>query len=87
VTSERKSPERHPSTAIPVDTVEEITYRLYLLRLEPPMTPEQSRALTRRDAAGKVTASDEINRRNSKCYLPIVRATLRVLVDLGMVTP
>lgn len=85
--TDRKPPERHPSTAIPTETVEEIAYRLYLARLEPPMTPEESVATNRTDATGKVTASDEIRRRNSKMFLPLVRDALRILVDMGEVVP
>jgi hypothetical protein len=55
--------------------------------MEPPLTPEDSRARTRLDAANKVVASDEIRRRNSRSMLPLVRDALRVLVDLGMVSP
>lgn len=81
----RKAPQRHPSTAIPRETVEEIAYRLYLARLEPPMTPEESIATTRTDAAGKVTASDATRRKHSASYMPMVRDALRVLWDMQMI--
>lgn len=87
VVTERKPPERHPSTQIPTDTVEEIAYRTYLLRMEPPLTPDESRNKVRTDAAGKIVANDDTRRAHSKSFYPIVRDMLRVLVDMGMVTP
>ena len=77
--------QRHPSTAIPAETVEEIAYRLYLRRLEPPMTPEQSLATVRTNDEGKISADDASRRRNSKSLEPIVRDMLRVAFDLGLV--
>ena len=82
-----KERQRHPSTQIQVDTIEEVAYRLYLERLEPPLTPEQSVATTRIDGVGKVVASDATRRTNSKGYLPLVRDLLKVLVDMGMIMP
>ena len=77
--------QRHPSTAIPAATVEELAYRLYLRRLEPPMEPEQSQVKVRRDSAGKIIADDVSRRRNSKSLELIVRDVLRVAFDLGLV--
>jgi hypothetical protein len=85
--TERKPPNPHPSTAISTETVEEIAYRVFLLRLEPPLTPKESAAKVRHTSDGRVKASDEIRRRNSKCMLPLVRDALRVLVDMEMVKP
>lgn len=84
--SDRAPPPRHPSTVIPDEIVRECAYRLYLRRLEPPLTPEQSRATTRTDATGKVIACDEMRRKNSASYLPLLRDTLRILWDMGLVT-
>ena len=83
--SERAPPTRHPSTLIPDDVVREYAYRLHLLRLEPPLTPEKSRAATYYDDAGKITHSDDLRRRHSASLLPLVRDTLRVLVDMGLI--
>ena len=84
--SERKAPTRHPSTAISDDVIGEIAYRVYLLRLEPSMTPDESVATTlERD--GKVVASDAIRRKNSGFMQSMTRDCLHVLVDLGMVKP
>lgn len=75
----------HPSTRIPADTIEEIAYRVYLRRLDPPMTPEQSLTSIRTNQFGKIMADDVIRRRNAKAMEPIMRDALRVLVDMGMV--
>ena len=64
----------------------EYAYRLYLRRLEPSLTPEKSWATTRTDANGKVIASDAMRRKNSESYLPLLRDSLLVLVDMGVVT-
>ena len=82
---EPKERQRHPSTAIPTETVEEMAYRLYLRRLEPPMEPEQSLAKVRYDDKSKIIADDASRRRNSKSLEPIVRDMLRVAFDLGLV--
>jgi hypothetical protein len=84
-TTERKAPARHPSTQIPRETVEEIAYRLYLARLEPPMTPEESRAKTRVDADGKIITSDATRRRNSSTYLPMLRDAIRIMWDMNLI--
>lgn len=86
--SEVKERTRHPSTTIPDDVVKEIAYRAYLLRLDPPMTPEESRAATFEPVVikGKTFRRDDATRRvNSETMMPMTRAYLRVLVDLGMV--
>jgi hypothetical protein len=88
--TERKQPERHPSTLIPLETVEEITYRWYLRRLEPPMTPEESaeRVTIAKLRNGKELRQDDAHRRQcSKSLMPLSREYLRVLVDMGIVTP
>ena len=77
---------RHPSTLIPAYTITEIAYRLYLHRLQPPMTPEQSVECTYRNGAGEIIASDGTRRRHAKAIEPIVRDALRVLVDMGLVS-
>jgi len=84
--TDRKPPPRHPSTLIPDDLVREAAYRIYLLRLEPPMTPEQSALMVTRDSkTGKVTGNDATRRKASESMLPWVRNALRVLVDLEMI--
>lgn len=83
--TDRAAPPRHPSTLIPDETVREYAYRVHLLRLEPPLTPEKSRAATYYDDAGKVIHSDDLRRQRSASLLPLIRDTLRVLVDMGLV--
>lgn len=84
-TTERKAPPRHPSTQIPRETVEEIAYRLYLARLEPPMTPEESKAKRRiNDDTGR-EINDATRRRNSASYLPMLRDTLRIMWDMNLI--
>lgn len=85
--AEKTERKRHPSTLIPVETIREINYRLWLRRLDPPMTPEQSAATTRTDQAGNVTSSDELRRSWSRAYDSLTRDYLRVLVDMGLVKP
>jgi hypothetical protein len=72
---------------IPDEIVREYAYRLHLLRLEPPLTPEKSRAATYYGDDGKVTHSDDLRRLRSASLLPLVRDTLRVLVDMGLMKP
>lgn len=77
------------AAAPPLDdaTMREIAYRTYLRRLAPPMTPAQSKATTRRDVGGKITASDETRRRNSAGYLPMLRDIIDVLVEMEVIKP
>lgn len=82
---ERSAPKRHPSTAIPDETLREITYRLYLRRLEPPMTPEQSASKVTVNANGDVTSTDATRRKAAEGYLSMTRDYLRVLWDMGMI--
>lgn len=82
----RKPPQRHPSTAIPEGIVREISYRTYLLRMEPPMTPEQSYVTVREGKRPGQLVNDESRKRASKGYDPLTRTYLKVLVDLGLVT-
>lgn len=77
-------PERHPSTAIPAEVIAEISYRLYLRRLIPPMTPEQSRATVRRNPAGKIVGDDAMRHANSRAYDGLTRDYARVLFDMGL---
>lgn len=72
------------------DVVDAIAYRLYLRRLEPPMTPEESASasLTRRDNKGNpFVQDDESRRRNSRIYASLVRDTLHALADMGIIAP
>lgn len=89
MTENRKPPARHPSTLISDDVIRELSYRVYLLRLEPPMTPEQSEAFVYiNDRNGKpITMDDAYRRKNSACMETATRLYLRVLVDMRMVTP
>lgn len=84
--TEPKTPTRHPSTEIPDEIVRELCYRTYLRRLEPPMTPEQSLATTRHDAAGKVIADDATRRKNAAALAPLMRDVLRVEWDMGLIS-
>ena len=84
---DRKEPRRHPSTLIAGALIEEINYRTYLQRLEPPLTPEQSAVTVGHDKAGKVADTDATRRKISLAYMPLTRAYLRVLVDLGLIDP
>jgi hypothetical protein len=83
MSDDRKERARHPSTAIPASVIEEISYYVYLLRLEPPMTPEES-AVTVYERDGKIISSGETRLRNSRSMEPLTRAYLRVLFDIGM---
>jgi len=89
MSEERKAPQRHPSTLIPEDVIKELSYRVYLMRLEPPMTPEQSKAFVYvNDRGGRpVTMDDAYRRRNSISIDGTTRQYLRVLVDMGMIKP
>jgi hypothetical protein len=82
--AEPKERKRHPSTLIPLETVQELAYRTWLLRLEPPMTPEQSRAKTV-ERSGVIVASDEKRRAASRAYVPLLRDALQAAVDIGLV--
>lgn len=81
---QRTAPPQHKVHSISDDLIEEIAYRVYLRRLEPMMTPEQSKATTRTDVNGKVTASDETRRKNSKSLIPLLREHLRILIDMDL---
>lgn len=83
--TDRKERKRHPVEFIPADTLHEIAYRVYLMRMEPPLTPETSKTTIRLNQFGKVMASDEIRRKNAECMIPILRDMLRVTMDMGMV--
>ena len=85
--TDRTPPQRHPSTLIPTEIVENIAYHVYLRRLEPPLTPEESATKVYRNTAGKVTSDDAMRRRSSVAYQSMTRDFLHVLVDLGMVKP
>lgn len=85
---ERKERVRHPSTQIPEDVVTEINFRAYLLRLEPPMTPEESAEQSYEPIAGrgrKVVMDDAYGRRNAVSQIAITRTYLRVLTDMGII--
>src|ERR1700691_2855851 len=84
--SERAPPKRHPSTAIPEDTIREIAYRVYIARLEPPLTLEQAEVYHYVDDKRRVTDNASL-RRNARAYESLIRTHLRVLVDMGMVPP
>jgi hypothetical protein len=87
---------RHPSTLIPDDVVEDLNFRLYLMRLEPPMTVAQSaeRRYEKFDRNGKplidksgnpVIDDDASRRRGAAGYLSLTRAYLRVATDMGLI--
>ena len=85
--SETKLRTRHPSTQILRSVIEDLSYMVYLRRLEPPMTVDQSLATTYYGDDGQVTASDLTRRKHAKTYEPLMRDVLRVLVDMGIVDP
>jgi len=79
---------RHPSANIPLETVDELNFRLYLSRLEPPMTPEQSAqsVYVSSDRHGKpVTQDDASRRRQAKHQLALTRDFLRIAVDMHLI--
>jgi hypothetical protein len=82
----RKPPTRHPSTQIPEAVVQEISYRAYLSRLEPPMTPEEAEVWIGLDGHDRVVGVEYL-RRNARVMEPLTRVYLRHLVDMGIVTP
>ena len=84
-TTTKAPPPRHPSTAIGSETISELAYRVYLSRLEPPMTPKQSLTAVKVDAKGRVTDNDAKRRVRSLSYEGLVRAMLRQAYDLGLV--
>jgi hypothetical protein len=85
--TERKPPERHPSTAIPVETIKEIAYRVYLMRLDTPMTPEQAATYSYYNDKTKQTTNEATLHNNSRCMESVTRAVLRVLWDMGLLVP
>ena len=88
--SDRQAPKRHASKAISAEVIEELTYRWYLRRLDPPMTPEESaRTITHCQLRnGKTLAQDEAHRRKcSRVFQSLTRDFLHVSVDLRLVAP
>ena len=84
----RKDPPQHPSIKVlTTDVVAEIAYRVYLMRLEPQMTPEQCKTQVRYDDKGKRVNLEAQVRRNSICYQPMVREAARVMWDMGWRPP
>jgi hypothetical protein len=89
-TKQRADPKRHPADAIPLALIQDINLRAYLARLEPPMTIEQSRKSVIYDARSevlKVISNHETRVKNALFDVPLTRAYLRVLVDMGLIDP
>lgn len=79
---------RHRSTLIADDVVTELNYRVYLLRLEPPLMPAESRErITYDRVTGKPAGTDATRRKSALSQLPMTRDFLRVAVDLGLIEP
>jgi hypothetical protein len=77
----------HPVSDFPQSVIEEIAYRVYLLGLDPQMTPEQSAAThyETRDNRNRVMVQDDASRRRSAAALiGRTRAYLRVLIDMRL---
>jgi hypothetical protein len=84
----KKAPPRHPSTLIPTATVEAVTIRVYLSRLEPPLTLEQSLGAVYHfvDNHGRNRTDNHASRVKSALqYIGQTRDFLRVAVDAGLI--
>ena len=83
----RAAPVRHPSTLIPDAVVDEITIRVYLGQLEPPLTVAESEAWSYpwTDRKGIDHVDNHASRvKTALLYTSRTRDFLRVAVDMGL---
>ena len=84
---EKKERNYHPVSKFPKELMEEINYRLYLQSLQPPMTPEQSKAsvYTYKDNKNRTRTQNDASRRaNAVPFMTRTRDFLVVLIDMGL---